>query len=77
MFELKASKDPRLMSNKEWKAELDRISRVSFARRQFAFEQAATQAEYDRIRRRSPGWEPTPLPAPDEPEDIEDLGSHV
>jgi hypothetical protein len=70
MLELKASKNPLTMTNREWAAELERISRVSYARRHLALEQAATQAEYDRIRKQNPNWQPTPLPeeTPEDPD---------
>jgi hypothetical protein len=71
MFEpIKASKDPMTMTRREWKAELERIAHVSYARRHYAAEQAETRAAYDKIRRQNPGWEPTPLPeeTPEDPD---------
>jgi hypothetical protein len=55
MFEpIKASKDPRTMSNREWKAELERISRVSYARRHFATDQAETQRALEKYGAQPP-----------------------
>jgi hypothetical protein len=66
-------KNPMEMTNAEWRAELQRINREGFISRTRALDKAETEAAYDRIRKRNPGWTPTPLPTPEDPEDIEDV----
>jgi hypothetical protein len=66
-------KNPLEMSNREWREELARINRDGFIQRTRALDKAETEAAYARIMKRSPGWQPTPLPDPDDLEDIEDV----
>jgi hypothetical protein len=49
---------------------LERVARVSFARKQAAFDAADTAAAFDRIRRQNPGWEPTPIEEPEKREGV-------